>query len=184
MKIRFLVTLLFIYSLHSTQFLVERMGPFENIYGSTGIYGNELNCKAWRNLYVWASGDYVEKSFEAIGYSFRPIVYTIPIGAGMKYLKFFPIDSIRSFALYAGAGGVGTYIETKEIYPLHPHAHKWGAGAILKTGFLYLKDPLFFDLFMSGSFQYFDERLPSDLQVYANGALSGWMIEGGTGLTF
>ena len=158
---------------------------FRDIYGSDGLYGLELTCQAWHELYAWVSGDYLSKTGEScLGY--RTKAYFIPLGFGLKYLKLFSIDTNQSIGLYAGAGVLGTYLHTKDDSPfVVTTLHAWGVGGVVKGGILLTKDSLFLDLFTNYSFQSFRGKGSSEPLVYAhNTTINGWSFGSGLGVKF
>jgi hypothetical protein len=119
---------------------------FREIYSGGGLYGGELTCQAYRNLYGWISADYFSKKGFSIGEQYATRITLVPLGAGIKY--FFPFNSVD---FYLGAGVLGTYLQMKDHSPyVIRNISKWGPGAIAKTGaIIKFSENIFADLFTS-----------------------------------
>lgn len=193
-KIVFSIFIFTLFSLEATEVFLEGKAAyfrptskdFKSIYGQGGgLYGAELSCQGWKDLYVWLSGEYYSTTGNScLGYSTK--VYLIPFGAGLKYLKQFKMDDLRSIGMYGGAGALGTYLHTIDSSPFAlTTIPRWGFGAILKTGILFIIKPIFFDVFTNYSFQNFQGNTSSDPVLYANDVnINGWSFGGAFGRKF
>jgi hypothetical protein len=157
---------------------------FRRIYNEGAIYGGEVSCQAWKNLYGWASANYFHKSGTSIGRAGGNTtnITFVPLGLGLKYL--FPI---RFVDVYAGGGILSTYLHMDD------HSHhviksnsKWGVGGIVKAGAIFNVDKHFFiDLFSDYSFMKVDFHNTHGGKVVRHDAdLSGWSIGLGIGYRF
>ena len=155
---------------------------FRDIYSGGGIYGLELSCQAWQQLYGWASGDIFYKSGHSQGLHHSTHITMVPLGAGLKYL--FPV----SFSdIYLGAGVLGTYLHMKDRSPYVIRSlSKWGAGGIFKAGVLFnFKEHYFVDLFSNYTIMNIDFHNTDHNRVIRHTAhLSGWTVGLGIGYRY
>lgn len=155
---------------------------FRKIYSGGGIYGGEISCQTYRNLYGWISGDYFSKKGSSIGEHDSTRITIVPLGIGLKYL--FPISCAD---LYLGAGVLGTYVHMKDHSPyvIH-HISKWGVGGIAKAGAIFnFGENFFADLFTSYTYTEIGFHRTDDGKVTRNNAhLSGWAFGLGIGYRF
>jgi len=126
-------------SLKSTDILLEFKGAyflatnsiFRKIYDNGGaLYGPEITFKIFRNIYGFASVDFLQKSGKSIGLFSPTKVGLIPLGIGFKYFVPFCYGDF-----YVGLGFQPTYLHTKDCssYVIAKRS-KWGFGGIVKIG--------------------------------------------------
>ncbi len=155
---------------------------FRSIYNSRGIYGLEYTCQAWKWLYPWISTSYYSSWGKSMGFGYRTHIYFIPIGLGLKYLH-----SFKHADLYAGVGGLATYVHIRNHSPfVVPTTAKWGGGAIAKVGLLInLPKSFLIDIFSDYSYMKVDTRKSDHGKVIRHHVdLSGWSIGGAIGYRF
>jgi outer membrane protein len=118
---------------------------FRKIYSNgSGIYGIELNVKAYDWLYVFASGNYFVKNGHSIGGKHRTKVALVPLALGLEYVHW-----KHHLGVYAGVGVTSTYLNTHyhSQYVIHS-VSKWGVGGVAKLGLLVdVYKRLYLDLF-------------------------------------
>jgi hypothetical protein len=118
---------------------------FRDIYSKgNGIYGVELNVKAYDWLYIFASGNYFVKNGHSTAEKHRTKVTLVPLALGLEYVRWH-----RCLGVYAGLGVTGTYLNTDDHshYVIHS-VSKWGVGGIAKLGLLVdIHKRLYLDLF-------------------------------------
>lgn len=161
---------------------------FRRIYSENGIYGGEISCQTYNNLYTWASVDGYSKKGRSIGLQDATKLTFIPVGLGLKY--FFPISCFNCFV---GAGLLGTYARLKDRFNLSStnltfthRQSKGNVGGIVKVGLLYtINNNWYLDLFSNYSYtkiSFFNKYLGTIQRRQAN--LSGWSIGLGIGYSF
>ncbi len=154
---------------------------FQRIYSGGGIYGAEISCQAWRNLYAWGSGSFFHKKGFTIGTHDPTKIILVPLGVGLKCL--FPIWKTD---VYLGVGALSTYMHIKDDSPfLIRTTAKWEIGAIAKGGIIAkIGRFLFIDLFTDYSYTNISihKTRPGIIRHDAN--LSGWTLGIGVGYYF
>jgi len=112
------------------------------------------NCcnSCWSQWYGWVSGGYLRKKGhvkDTLGNTYKTKMSLIPLGIGLKYL----MPSCWG-DFYLGAGLLIARIKTHDDSPfVQPNRDKWGAGFIVKGGFLWdFCNCWFVDLFADYSF--------------------------------
>jgi hypothetical protein len=164
---------------HAREFLLEAKGSYylftndttRHIYHhGSGMFTAELSAKlandreccvnecdcccdsCWSHWYGWISAGYLQKKGhvkDTIGNTYKTKMNLIPIGIGLKYLW----NSCWG-DFYLGAGVLAARIKTHDHSPfVVPCRDKWGAGFIVKGGFLWdFCCCWFIDLFADYSF--------------------------------
>jgi opacity protein-like surface antigen len=152
---------------------------FRDIYSDGGIYGAEVSCQAWKELYGWVSGSVFHKTGSSLGSHDSTKVTFVPIGLGLKYL--FPIDPVD---LYLGGGILATYLHLTDDSPYVIHERsKWGVGGIIKGGLLFnITHHVFIDVCSDYSWTQVGFHDTHHHHIVSHDAnLSGWSIGAGVG---
>lgn len=144
------------------------------------MVGVETSMQTVGQLYTWASGSFLIKKGESLGFRDSTRIAFWPIGIGVKYL--FPV-SYTDF--YLGAGALGAYMHIHDHSDSIPQKTcRWGGGGIVKAGaIINANSHLFFDIFTDYSFLYVPVSSRRDL-ITRRADLSGWSIGLGIGYRF
>lgn len=160
---------------------VPTSSRFRSIYGwGNGIYALEANFQIRNEWYIYSSGAFFISHGESAGTapSLKTTIWFIPVTLGVKYLSHFTAYNYL-WAWYAGAGGVGTYMQIHDNDPfVKEHFKNVGGGANFQLGGIwYLTEHFLIDLFA----QYTVNYVPTSRKT-AN--LSGTSLGGAIGWTF
>jgi len=177
-------------SLHANDVLVEAKAAlfrpssdrFRNIYSTDGLYGGEISCQVWRNLFLFGSGSYFHTSGTSIGGKSKTKITFVPLAVGVK--QFF---TFKTVSLYVGGGVVDAYMHIKDNSPyVIQHTSKWKMGWLAKVGANFnLNTRLFLDLFSEYYFVKVNFHDTDGKKVTRHQAdLSGLAIGIGLGIKF
>ncbi len=126
--------------IHANDYFVEARaayfyptdGRFKKFYSGGAIWGAELDCQIWKQLYGWVGASYFDKSGSTSIHN-KTEVRMVPINLGLKGIW----NSWRVWKPYLGAGASATYLQvhTHSNYLIRSNS-SWGFGGIFKAGLL------------------------------------------------
>jgi hypothetical protein len=146
---------------------------FKEMYGNSWMYGTEFAYQLKSNFYGWLSGDYLYKKRS------HGSVTMVPLGLGLKMMT-----HNSFFNVYGQAGGLATYLQTKQANSPALCNPRWWIGGLLKGGVLLdIKRFILIDLFADYAFvdlPIHKSKCPE--RTFSN--LDGWSVGIGIALSF
>lgn len=175
----------------ANQVFVEAKGAYyypqrsavRDTYSGNGIYGAEIDCQLWKNLFSCLGASYFTSSGTIPNSTYTSRLSFLPIDIGLKGIYNYD-GMVRP---YVGASIAATYIHIKTNSPYLIRSNTtWNAGGIFKVGTLISPlEGFLIDLFINYQIQPYSFSKHGSRTIYMNDSnISGFAFGAGLGYQF